>query len=328
MPELNLEDHSEEVQEILGGIPKWVIRWGVTVLFILVALVLGGSYFILYPESVAVPVRITTLNSPAPIIAKQGNNKVNEWFIMDQQPVKTGDLMAVWETEDDYLHILELEKSLSKETHESIGQLLDTLNLPSLNLEIRSYSQALKQLKAVQRSTNHLRETDRLNNQLKQKAEYLGILNKQRQVKEREFGMLKNNFKQDSIYYYDGGYGIAKRDYESALLTFLQQKSSYYQYQASIVELNNSLEDLKNELSKIKEQRDRDLTSAQVELEESLFLLTTRVEDWKTQNLLISPIDGRLDRAKFWSENQVITGGEVVGMVVPQDRIEIICTRR
>ena len=111
MPELRIDDHSEEVQEILGRVPKWVVRWGVTVLFTLVTIVLVGSYFIHYPESVAVPVRITTLNSPFPVIAKQGNNKISEWFIMDQQPVKKGDLIAVWDTEDDYQDILKLEKA-------------------------------------------------------------------------------------------------------------------------------------------------------------------------------------------------------------------------
>ena len=55
------------------------------------------------------------------------------------------------------------------------------------------------------------------------------------------------------------------------------------------------------------------------------FCFKRKIEDWKTQNLLISPIDGRLDRAQFWSENQVITSGEVIGMVIPEDAIEIIC---
>ena len=49
MPELNHTDHSEEVQDILGHIPHWIIRWGISVLFGTFFMVLVGSYFFKYP---------------------------------------------------------------------------------------------------------------------------------------------------------------------------------------------------------------------------------------------------------------------------------------
>ena len=40
-----IELRSEEVQEVMGQIPAWIVRWGITILFIVVLALLVGSYF-------------------------------------------------------------------------------------------------------------------------------------------------------------------------------------------------------------------------------------------------------------------------------------------
>lgn len=46
--------YSDEVQEIMGRIPPWIVRWGITAIFVIFAAILVGSYFIRYPETVEV----------------------------------------------------------------------------------------------------------------------------------------------------------------------------------------------------------------------------------------------------------------------------------
>ncbi|MCL2414466.1 MAG: hypothetical protein FWC94_04350, partial [Bacteroidales bacterium] len=45
--EVNL--HSEAVQEILGRPPQWMIRWGITLVFVVIFGLFVGSYFFKYP---------------------------------------------------------------------------------------------------------------------------------------------------------------------------------------------------------------------------------------------------------------------------------------
>lgn len=45
--------HCEPVQEIMGTIPSWITRWGVTVLFFILLVILIGCCVIKYPETVA-----------------------------------------------------------------------------------------------------------------------------------------------------------------------------------------------------------------------------------------------------------------------------------
>lgn len=50
--------HSEPVQEILGSIPAWITRWGVTIIFALFALIIFGSCLIEYPQTLSAPILV------------------------------------------------------------------------------------------------------------------------------------------------------------------------------------------------------------------------------------------------------------------------------
>lgn len=52
MPEREENHYCEPVQEIMGRLPSWTVRWGPTILAGILCLILVGSYFIRWPEVV------------------------------------------------------------------------------------------------------------------------------------------------------------------------------------------------------------------------------------------------------------------------------------
>ena len=54
---------SEPVQEIMGTIPSWITRWGVTVLLLVLALILIGCCFVRYPRTMSCPVTVSVSTS-------------------------------------------------------------------------------------------------------------------------------------------------------------------------------------------------------------------------------------------------------------------------
>ena len=52
--------YSDEVQEIMGRIPGWVVRWGISVIFSIFITLLGVAYFFKYPEVVTSSIVLTT----------------------------------------------------------------------------------------------------------------------------------------------------------------------------------------------------------------------------------------------------------------------------
>ena len=41
----DIELRSEEVQEVMGQVPAWIVRWGIRLLFLVVVTLLVGSCF-------------------------------------------------------------------------------------------------------------------------------------------------------------------------------------------------------------------------------------------------------------------------------------------
>jgi hypothetical protein len=57
-----IELRSNEVQEILTRVPPGIIRWGITVIFLILCLLFFGSWMIHYPDIVGGTFKLTSLN--------------------------------------------------------------------------------------------------------------------------------------------------------------------------------------------------------------------------------------------------------------------------
>ena len=84
MPELEeIEIRSNEVQEILGYVPKWMIRWGITVIFGIVLLLIGLSWFVKYPDVIQGNFVLTTEIPPIKLVSK-ANGKLQKLYFNER----------------------------------------------------------------------------------------------------------------------------------------------------------------------------------------------------------------------------------------------------
>ncbi len=59
-----IELRSEEVQELMGQVPPWILRWGIMLIGVLMAGLLTGSYFFRYPETLNAAVIVPPMEPP------------------------------------------------------------------------------------------------------------------------------------------------------------------------------------------------------------------------------------------------------------------------
>ena len=112
MPQFRDNFHSEEAQEIMGRAPSWVVRWGITVIFVILALIVLGCYIIKYPQTVTAPISITTVNAPSDLTARY-DGLLDSVCVGNGENVRTGQLIALLATPADYDDIRSLEENLS-----------------------------------------------------------------------------------------------------------------------------------------------------------------------------------------------------------------------
>lgn len=108
-----IELRSEEVQEVMGQIPTWIVRWGITILFIVVLALLVGSYFFRYPDVITTEMTLTSRHPVAEVVARS-SGKINELYVFNGQEVKMGAPLAVVENPAKTEDVFRLKKLLAR----------------------------------------------------------------------------------------------------------------------------------------------------------------------------------------------------------------------
>ncbi|MFK2127216.1 hypothetical protein ACIXJZ_19410 [Bacteroides fragilis] len=103
--------YSEEAQEILGKIPLWIIRWGITLIFLFFGAIIIGCCFIKYPERVNGTVTITTAYSPIDVVSKKSGN-LERILVRNGDSIKSEAILGVIRSNANYYDILSIESNL------------------------------------------------------------------------------------------------------------------------------------------------------------------------------------------------------------------------
>jgi len=106
LPDLNIR--SDEVQEILGFIPHWIIRLGITLIAVIIIIILVGSIFFKYPDLIIAPVELTTKFPPSPVVTRSSGN-IEHIFVKDKEEVSKNDILMVIENGSNYFDVINLK---------------------------------------------------------------------------------------------------------------------------------------------------------------------------------------------------------------------------
>mgnify|MGYP000765554128 FL=1 len=109
----DIELRSEEVQEVMGQVPAWIVRWGITLLFLVVVALLVGSCFFKYPDVSTADMTLTGQH-PATAVVTRAAGKIQELLVRDNRPVRQGDWLAVIENHADTDDAIYLDKALER----------------------------------------------------------------------------------------------------------------------------------------------------------------------------------------------------------------------
>ena len=106
-----IDASSEAIHDYMEQIPSWILRWGISVIF-LVLLSLGAiSWFVRYPTLVTATFRLTSDNAPKPVVAR-ADGRLVKLFVKDNQPVLKDSILVFIEASADHAQVLALAQDL------------------------------------------------------------------------------------------------------------------------------------------------------------------------------------------------------------------------
>lgn len=325
---LNIEIHNEEVKEIMGSIPGWTIRWGLTVIFLICSGIIVGSYFFSYPKVVSVPMVITTENPPARLISKT-SGRIKHWVYHDGEHVLPQSPVALINNTANYNDIIYVDKLIKR--LDSLGSNQET-QLPEFRekLELGELQEYYGQLLRNSNEFSQYLHDDFLTGKilleeakLKQQEESYKMMLEQKALMEEELKIEEKTFSRYKPMMEKGGVSESQTDQAKARL--MQTQRNFIGFKQSIKNTESNLLVQQRTLIDLREQRKSDIRRFEMDITDNLRTLKNGINNWKDRYMICSPISGKLTLDNFWSENHVIQAGECLATIVPPDSVRIIC---
>lgn len=321
-----LDLRSEEVQEILGRPPQRIVRWGISVIFLITALLFAGSCFIKYPEILQAPVTVTTEHLPAGIAARS-SGKIDTLFYRERQQVEEGALIGVLENAARWQDVLQLKAQLHKSGEsKSAGSFLQKnssgLQLGGLQSIHAAYLKALEDYRYFLHTDYHRKKIRVIEKQRQTGVRILKNMEKQGLSQKRQLEIAHEIFAMDSPLYRQGL--ISKLEYETGRNKYLQQQQACDAASAAIDNQQLSLLQLEQNIFDLEQTRLEQENILRIALQGAKELLLSEIDSWEKQYLLRAPCRGNITFTTYWQKNQNVSAGEVVATVVPNSKTCII----
>lgn len=327
----HIEFRSEPVQEILGSIPSWIIRWGITLFFSVILLLLAGSWFFHYPEVVPnLDIEVVTTEPPAYVVARS-TGKIEDFFISDKEMVSRGDSIAVIENPASSADMFFLRNELRR-----FRPLLDSREMDAIthfnfrnNLQLGDvqdeYAEFLKDFLDMRNFVElnyYSRKIGTIEEQISDYNIYYDYMYTQKQTLQADFELESKEYDRYRALYDSSA--ISQSELDKIKSEVLQKQHAYEGARTNLANTEIKIEELRSDMLDLQLQYEQEKNDLQLAINKSFNNLNGAVNRWAQDYLITAPINGSATFNKFWTVNQNITEGEKIVSIVPVDSTNII----
>lgn len=314
---------SEEVQEILSAPPTWMLKWGTTIIFFAILLLLFFAWLIKYPDVVVGQVKITTANPPVQLLSYT-SGKIISLNKKDNEKINKDETIAIIEN----LLTETTSKALQKYI-DSVKVSLRTRNVPlpvtdtliilgELQPEFSKLSGLVKTFNRHIADPFFEKNINNLQAQINQYNKLTALSTAQINLSMQELENVQTQYKANKKLYENGT--ISKFD-------FMSEESKYIiaQRQVSDLEKNKiqnviALTEYEKQLSELQFQHDDKLIETAFSLYEEINTLKNQLQQWEQQYVIKAPFSGIVSYLNSWAINKYIKQGEGLFTIVPDDK--------
>ncbi len=329
MPEkINLQPHSEEVQDIMSFIPNRVIQYGLTMIFTVFAILVIGSYYYKSPEIIRAPMVLTTKNPPVSLISKS-TGKIDRLFAGDGQIIAEKENIALINNPTDYSHYLILKKELAdcfritvwdKQVFEV--ELSEHLTLGELQNSFGPFLKSRNNFKQYLTQNFLPQKIELINKQIIKHEEYYRTLMRQIEIQRNDLLLSEKSFMRDSSLFLKRT--TSEAEYDKSRQLFLSKKSAYIGFEAALRETESTILQMQSTKVELEMQHEKELSDFRLALDESKQNLENAIHQWEEKYLVASPTKGKVTFTSIWSINQEVKTGELIATIIPLEASAII----
>ena len=321
----DIEIRSEEVQEILGTPPGWLVTWGTVIAFGTI-LVLGWiGYFVEYPDKETAVISVSSTDPPKVLIAED-NSYITKILVSNEDTVESGQTLVVFEDKANFEDVLTLENWIIGVKNLTDSALL-AFNPPS-DLLLGDLQQflydVLEKQEALQLSNSRKLEkqsSSQLKRQIPKARRDIDSYQRQVQNLQKQLALANQQYAREQNLFHENLVTPDRlRQTQEEILALermiqrLESSSKNKQFEIKLIEKQISGSSRSDQAFR---------SNASIELKDSFMKLQGAVEDWKKSALVVAPVNGIvLFTNESIVENQFVLGETELMKVIPVDERE------
>ena len=313
-----IELRGEDFQDILGAVPSWILRWGITIIAVVMMILIIGSALFKYPDMVNATMKLTS-SQPATSIISKSSGKIQKIFVKDKQFVMTDTYLALIENSADMSDVLYIKQFLSENVWEKDSLVLPRkeINVGNLQSLYSSYYIALSEYIQFRKMNYYPQKIEMTKKRIQQNIEYYHKLLDQREIIEKQLEINKQQYQRDLILKEDKA--ISDVSFEATYNQYLQGQLSYSNMEMAIENHSMQMNQMSEDLFDTDFQYNSKKESLELQLKSLTMQLQAEIKNWEMSYLLKAPIAGIITFTNYWIENQNIIAGEKAFNIVPQN---------
>jgi HlyD family secretion protein len=330
VPEEQTPIHSDQVQEILGYIPHWIVRWGIALILLIVVALLGMSWFVKYPDTIAAPVEVAAANPPVYLRARS-TGKLEHLLVRDNQSVDEGAYLAVLETTADFRHVLEIKDLLAglRQRLADSGQVSlagitfgRSRSLGELQADYQQLLAAVEEYRDFTARDFYDRKLRSLQSQIEQAETAQESRIRQLELLEQELDLMRQQH--ERVTALNERNRSSPLEVETSQSTLLQKEYLVETARLAVINGDTQLLQLRQAARDLQHDHLREHRQLRTSLRRAVDNLRSRVLGWEQQFVIAAPVAGTVSLMRYWAEHQNVVAGDNVAAVVPSDRGEPI----
>jgi hypothetical protein len=314
---------SEEVKDILGKPPGWIVSWGTAVLFMVIVILFSGSWFFSYPDIVRAPAVITKEN-PASVLVARISGKPSAIFYPDGASVYKNDTIAVIENPARYEDISRLgrfvqfmNQHLNSGGGMPVTTIPDDMVLGEIQSDFNNFVSSWHDYRIFENQNFYESKITALSDELSQYLNYRENLNRQKSLslRDKELGITQLN--RDSVLFASGV--ISSAEFEKSQELLLAKLNSVESAELNLSEAGITIARLERTIADTRLEKDERQQRLRTNLVNSFRQVESSLATWENKYLFIAPASGKLNYLSVWSSLQEISAGDAVFSIVPED---------
>lgn len=321
------EIRSDDVQEILSHVPNWMIRWGITLIFGLIALLLLLAWIVRYPDVIPGAITLTTEVPPVKLVS-QTSGQLHKIHRREGSRVHEGDVIA------------EIQNPLSEKAIDYLKATMAAIDraffadFPAEQFTPVPFNDSNHVFGEMQTEYNRLKSTVReYELLLTDKFRENTIRNLNRQVQYRRklaaIGDRQLELSVKAVEHTQEKYQINKRLYEKGAIS----KMDFYTKEKEVTAHEQEIENLKKnsvqndiaiaEYQKQLNELKYEFDEKERKLRETIALsrdnLNNFMHTWQQSYVIVAPFSGKVTYLSSLSVNQFIRSGTPLFAVIPEN---------